>query len=203
MTDNKPKPNQRWGILGGSFDPIHNGHLHLASELQKHLNLDGILWVLAVRHPIKAETVATSFEERWHMLRLALAAYPDYLLSDIEKTNNLSGYTVDTVKAIIGTYPSVEFYFLIGADNVRELTKWKQPEEITKLVTLVAGNRPGSVIELKRLPHAIPVTYIPTEELDVSSTTIRHAIKTGAGNSIKEQLPDEVYEYILQRKLYR
>ena len=199
MTKITPEPGEHWGIFGGSFDPVHNGHLHLARELARYLKLKGVLWVLTDNHPIKKEQKNVGYYDRKQMLEIALTDYPQFVISEIEREEHLSGYTVDTIAALKRKYTGVQFSFLVGADILHELDHWKDPERIMTEVSLVAGCRPGSSFEVDK---KYSITFVETDELDISSSEIRDAIKNEAFESVVEKLHPGVAEYIKQRNLY-
>ena len=199
-----PKKSSRWGILGGRFDPVHLGHLTLATEARRILKLDGILMVPSQSHPIKQSEARASFADRVEMLRLAIVPYNFLEISSIEALQNLSGYTIDTVKAIKQQHPATEFFFIIGADNLTHLKKWRRPKEIAKEVVIIAGARPD---------HVFPkIDWIPTDRIikmesslvDVSSTMVRERLAAADDYAgLTDLMPAQVVEYIKRRELYR
>ncbi len=133
----------RIGILGGTFDPPHNGHIALAFAALAQLQLDRIIFIPANKPPHKPETVISSANDRLNMLRLAIDSIKDFDLSEIELHRPGNSYTIETLSELKAVYPDDEFYFIIGADNVAEMEGWHKPEEIFKLATIAAANRPG------------------------------------------------------------
>lgn len=199
-----PQKGSRWGILGGRFDPVHFGHLTLASEAKRLQNLDGVLLVLSRSHPIKQTQAGASFDDRVAMLRLAVAPYDFMEISTIEMDRDLSGYTLDTVKALKSEYPGCEFFFIVGADNLTQLEQWYQPEAIVAEVTLIAGARPG--YDLPKLDWLAPERIIRMESalVDVSSSQVRDLLVSAPNDpALADLIPAEVIEYIKQRSLYR
>ncbi len=194
----------RWGILGGTFDPVHLGHLTLARELQRFKRLDGVLFVPSVSHPFKGGQCQASFAQRVDMLRLAVAGYEPFQVSQIEQEQHLSGYTVDTVRALKRLYPRTDFYFLMGADLLADMEKWYHPDQLLREVTLLVGSRPGHEL---RLPAGFPperVELVPSRLIGLSSTMVRARIKDRADSDELDRLvPAAVRRYIQEKGLYR
>ena len=198
-----PEPGERWGILGGAFDPIHIGHLALAQDVRRISDLNGVLLVPTLDPPHRPQQPAAGFEDRIAMLRLALVGHPGLEISRIEDTTPRPSYTLQTVKALKQAHPAVEFMFVIGADNLCQLQTWHRWRDILQEIKLVVGCRAGASIgDLSAFPPG-RIDLVETSEIDVSSTLIRGRIKQGA---TREQLvtmvPAQVADFILQRKLY-
>jgi len=201
-----PDKGGEWGILGGAFDPVHYGHLTLASEIFSFKKLSGILLVPSVKHPFKSSQCHASYPARLEMLKLAVEYYDGFFVSDIEKEYNLSGYTLDTIKAIKNKYTEATFYFLIGADNLSQLHLWYKPEEIFKEIIILAGTRPSFEPSINLNGINLPddkIEFISTKPVDVSSTVIRQLLKKDPfDEKLKAMLPLNVSKYIRQKKLY-
>ena len=194
----------RWGILGGTFDPVHNGHLNLATQVAANKSLDGILLIPSFRHPFKDDCRAT-FEQRMKMLKLATAGQEGLMVSDLEKEANLSGYTIDSIMAIKTRYPKANWSFIIGEDNVQELQSWRSPDIILEEVHVLVGQRPPHVSGdlLKRFP-ADRLEMVAIDMVDVSSTDVRALLTSGASSeSLLDLMPEAVIEYIVEQGLYR
>jgi len=199
-----PDDGGHWGILGGTFDPVHNGHLNLATQMMTRSKLNGVLLVPSYRHPFK-EVCRASFEQRLAMLRLAAAGDDRLLVSDIERKRNLSGYTIDSVKAIRQRYPKATMSFLIGEDNLEELDRWRRPNEIFAEVRVLVGQRPPhqSGERISRFP-ADRLEMVAIDMQDVSSTHIRGLLSRGVGRTgLNGLAPSAVVEYIIEHGLYR
>ncbi|MEW5993906.1 MAG: nicotinate-nucleotide adenylyltransferase [Candidatus Zixiibacteriota bacterium] len=201
----KPSPDHgHWGILGGTFDPVHYGHLTLADEIRTGKQLDGILFVPTVNHPFKGQQCLATFADRVHMLELATQERPDFLASRIEEEENLSGYTLDTVRALKRRYPDTRFVFVIGADLLEEIGRWCEPEKILQEVPIVVGGRPSYA---GTLPTSLPsdrIELVKTELVDVSSTEVRRKIAEQVpATELERLIPAEVRTYIEQKELYR
>jgi len=196
--------------LGGTFDPVHRGHLALARGICEQKKLIGALFVPSIRHPFKQGQCQASFSDRVAMLKLAVENHECFLVSEIETEMSLSGYTLDTVRACKQRYPRVEFSFIVGADILDELKRWHNPEQILKEVRILVGSRPPydkkQLVAQKQLA-AFPsnrLELVPTSLIDVSSTEIRQKIEGNISpDELDRLIPSKVREYIQQRKLYR
>ncbi len=199
-----PDEGGRWGILGGTFDPVHNGHLNLAKQVALNRALIGILLIPSYRHPFKDECHA-SFEHRMEMLKRATADHSGLIVSDMEKALDISGFTVDSIMAIKTRYPKSDWSFIIGEDNVQDLQYWRSPDLILKEVRVLVGQRPPHVASdlLKQFP-ADRIEMVGINMVDISSTDIRARIEAGASNeSLAELMPNAVIEYIIEHGLYQ
>lgn len=197
----KPEPGDAWGILGGTFDPVHHGHIQLARDIRAAKKLTGIFCVPSYNHPFKSDRQLSSYADRLAMLQIALQEEQDCYVSEIEKEKRLSGYTVDTVKALKKRFPDVTFCFLIGADNISELKSWKTPEVITREVRVIAGNRPGSSLSLPEEIN-IPVELVESGMVPVSSTELRQMLKEQKYSEAEQYLNKDVLRYIRDKGLY-
>lgn len=201
----RPVDGGQWGILGGAFDPVHNGHLALASEIRKARQLDGVLLVPTFKHPTKGQTCRASFEDRLQMLKLAASACGWLQLSSIEKEPTpLSGYTLDTILALKAAYSEATFFFIVGADNFGDLQTWYKPTEVLAQAQLLVGSRPG--FDPARL-NSFPgdrVEVVTTRLVDASSTEIRELVANGTNEEcLAELVPEIVARYIIDKGLYR
>ncbi|MCK4573865.1 MAG: nicotinate-nucleotide adenylyltransferase [candidate division Zixibacteria bacterium] len=199
-----PARGEQWGVLGGAFDPVHLGHLTLAAEIRRIKKLSGIVFIPTCSHPVKKEQAFASFEDRVAMLELAVVDHDFFFISRIEHERRLSGYTLDTVRALKKEYPEVAFHFIIGADNFEQIKSWHRPEEIFKEVNVIAGSRPDYVESARDNNVIGTVEFVPTRLVDVSSTGVREAVKSGeAVRELDRMVGQPVREYILRRGLYR
>jgi nicotinate-nucleotide adenylyltransferase len=198
-----PEPGQQWGILGGTFDPVHRGHLSLGREILKAKQLDGILLVPSYDPPHRESDPTASFEERLAMLRLAVAGDPAFAISTIEETTSRPSYTLNTVRALRNEHPGVEFFFIVGADNLSLLRTWHCWETVLQEIRLLVGTRPGANLAAADQFAAKAMELVPITEIDVSSTEIRSTIKKVATvGELCELTPRAVAEYIVERGLY-
>ncbi|HUU42996.1 MAG TPA: nicotinate-nucleotide adenylyltransferase [Planctomycetota bacterium] len=201
----------REGILGGSFDPVHNGHVTIAREAVRRLSLDRLLFMPARVPPHKRGRRMTDATHRLAMIRLALADEPKLEVSTLELDRTGTSYSVDTVGAVLeADGPDTQLFFIVGADQALELHTWKRAETLVRLCTVVAVARPGVPLDrLEDLRGKLPddvVTRIRADALDlppvdVSSTQVR--TRVAEGKSIAGLVPPAVAEYIREQRLYR
>lgn len=197
---------ERIGVFGGTFDPIHYGHLIAASELQHALRVDRTVFVPASRPPHKQSTVEGSDEHRLAMLRLAIAAEERFQVSTIEYERPGLSYTVDTLAALRGKHPAACLFLFLGEDALRDLPTWHQPERILSLAHLGIATRPRSHLDLEVLYRALPGIrnrneLVPTPSIGISATDLRSRV--AAGRPVRYQTPDAVVEYIREHGIYR
>ena len=196
--------NLRIGILGGSFDPIHYGHLAIAEEARVALQLDRVVFVPAARQPLKHSGHDATSAQRFEMARLACATNAAFEVSPIEIERPGPSYSVVTLEELHKTRPG-EYYFILGADAASDLGHWYAAERIIELARIVVMGRPGSVPDRERLIHTFPhlaerMLSVAGSRLDISSTLLRERVATG--QSIRYLTPDPVVEYILRYRLY-
>lgn len=199
----------RIGIFGGSFDPIHLGHLILAEQCRQAARLDQVWLIPCAQQPLKQQPPIASNRQRCEMIELAIAGCQAFYLSKLEIERGEISYTVDTLKQIRLDQPDDELFFLIGADSLAQFANWKSPAEICELATPIIFNRPGeSPIDLKSLSEMVPEKrmseiadhQITSRLIDISSTEIRNRI--AAKESIRFLLPRAVEKYIETQNLY-
>ena len=195
------------GILGGTFDPIHNGHLAVAEEARTYLNLTEVLFVPAGQPWMKSDRPISPAVHRVEMLRLALQAKPYFKLSTIEVERQGLSYSVDTLaKLKAQSVAASDFYFIIGWDSLAHIMLWKDPLKLIQLCFLVAVPRPGyDRPEIKKLGKEIPgitrkVIFMDKPRVGISATDIRD--KVAQGLSIYGLVPEKVAEYIKENRLY-
>lgn len=196
------------GILGGTFDPVHNAHLMIAGEALQQLELDEILFIPTSHTPLKEDTVITPVEHRVRMVELAIADNPVFRLSRIEIDRAGISYTVDTIAGLKQSLGNdSELYFIIGLDSLKTLPRWKEPDRIIEMCRLVTVLRPGyNVPDIDKLEKSIPgitESLIMIDDLapDISATDIRKRV--AAGLPINDLVPAPVEQYILDHGLYR
>ena len=198
------KPGQRWGILGGAFDPIHFGHLNLASHIQQRFGLRGVLLVASANPPHRDTLILSPYNVRLEMTCLAAKNFQDFWASRIEYDMRLSGYTIDTLVALHSENPGVSFDLIVGADQARVFDTWHQPLEILKLSRLLVGARPGNPIDIPEGLDRARIELCPTTELDLSSSDIRRRVRAGISESdLVAMVSAPVAEYIIRHKLYQ
>lgn len=197
---------KKLGILGGTFDPIHNGHLYLAREAYSKLGLDEVLLVPASVPPHKLGLDVTPARDRYMMTLLATEGESFMRVSDIELKREGPSYTYDTVLALKKLYPDYEFYFIIGGDTVPQLHTWSRIRVLLEMVTFVAVGRPGYTDVINQAANELgdivyqKVKMLDTREFSVSSTEIRNRIRQR--RSLIGLVPDIVQEYIYVNGLY-
>lgn len=200
------KEVRRIGIMGGTFDPVHFGHLLAAEESRRALDLSEVIFIPAGDPAHKRQRRVASPEDRYIMTLLAILDNSYFTPSRIEIDRKEPSHTVDTLREMRHWYApeKVQFYFITGLDAVLGITSWKEHEALPGLCCIVAASRPGYMPEkIKALPREVRDAIIPIEIplLSISSTDIRQRIEDG--KSIKYLLPDRVEQYIYKKKLYR
>ncbi len=198
--DPQKGPIERLGVMGGTFDPIHLGHLIAASEALHELRLDCVLFVPAGR-PWQKGTFAPA-EDRYSMTVLAAASHERFAVSRLELDRGGPTYTVDTMEQLKDFYgDGVALYFIVGRDALAKLGTWHRVERLASLVELVAVSRPEAGEDTAPLAESWPsVVYLDIPEVAISSTEIRERI--GAGRPIDYLVPTEVEDYIRRNGLY-
>ena len=193
--------NRRLGVVGGTFDPIHNGHLVLARYVSEEMNLDRTLFIPAASPPHKdhRDDIAAS-DCRWAMVELALDGIDDFEPCRCELDRPGHSYTVDTLRQLRLKHPQAELFLVIGSDNTYDLCNWHDPEGILELCTVVAGSR-----SIDSRPQSIDaiganVCIVDTPVIDISSTEIRRRLREGL--PVHSMIPDKVAAYISHRRLY-
>ena len=197
------------GILGGTFDPIHSGHLILAEEAKELCNLDEVWFMPAKTPPHKLGKKISEFSRRKSMIELAIQGHSGLCCSDFENTLEGNSYTFNTLEKLQGKYIDDEFYFIMGADSFYEIETWKNPDIILKIVKLIVASRDYSNENLTLKKHfeylkskyeIKGIYFLDTMDIDISSTRIREL--AGDGESISKYVPESVCRYIEENKLY-
>lgn len=199
---------KRVGIFGGSFDPIHVGHLMLAQAALDRFQLDRVFFMPAKLSPFKRQLTMTDAETRYKMVELATEDNPGFEVSDLELNRPEPSYTIDTIRILKDRYPGVEIYFIAGADSVMQLEGWMTFEELLQEVIFLAAYRPShpraqleaEVLRLNSTYNA-DIRLIDFPDVDVSSSYIRESILRGG--SVRYLVTDCVREYIEQHGVYR
>jgi nicotinate-nucleotide adenylyltransferase len=207
---------RRFGVLGGTFDPIHNGHLAIAEEARWALRLERVYMVPAAQQPLKQERHMASPQQRLDMLRLACTHNPGLVPCDLELRRGAPSYTVDTLREIRILIDSeegsptphneIELWFILGGDALLSLPRWYAARQIIELACLAVVKRPGVALDLTTLDEALPGLQMRTDivegpGLDIASTDLRQRI--ARGQPVRYQLPDSVLGYIIEQELYR
>jgi nicotinate-nucleotide adenylyltransferase len=194
----------RIGLLGGTFDPIHNGHLQVADKVLSLLKLDRVFFIPTGKSPHKEQRYIAPKRHRREMLSLALKENPLFTLCDIEIKSNRVSYTIDTISALKELYPEEEFLFIIGTDAFSKLSEWKEPERLLALCHFVIVPRIGTPFSrLSTLPSRkgkTNITFLTIPPMRVSASEIRTRIKEK--KSVNTLLPKTVLSYIMRNGLY-
>ncbi|WP_067727352.1 nicotinate-nucleotide adenylyltransferase [Oceanobacillus damuensis] len=185
---------ERIGILGGTFDPPHLGHLLIAEEVRLAMELKEV-WFIPTYTPPHKDAAKTNADERITMLRLATDSNPFFKVNTIEIERSGKSYTLDTIKLLKKQYPEKEFYFIIGADMVEYLPNWYKVEELFALVNFVGVKRSGY-----KLNTEYPVTEVDIPMIDISSSMLRKWLRDK--RSVNYIVPDSVNTYIKENHLY-
>ncbi|NMW85582.1 nicotinate-nucleotide adenylyltransferase [Peptoniphilus sp. AGMB00490] len=198
---------KKYGIFGGTFNPIHYGHLMICEYLKEELNLDKVIFIPTGSPPHK--DLYVSAKDRYEMVKLAISSNPSFEISNIETNRVKLSYTVDTVKELKKIYKEEKLYFLIGLDTLFELKTWKKIEELSKEIEFVVALRPKYIDieeinrELKFLQenYNTKVKIIHTPLYEISSTELRERIKDK--KSVKYLIPEKVVNYIKESGFYK
>ncbi len=198
----------RVGIMGGTFDPIHMGHLILAQLAYEQLHLDKVLFIPSGRPPHKPNRSGASDSDRVEMTRMAIADNPAFELDLMEMDSKTPTYTYLTLKKLCEENPDTEYYFILGEDSLINFLTWAKPEEIVKYCHIVCGVRPGltdedmdAIIEEKRSVTGGDYITIESPPIGISSCDIRRKVREG--ESIRYYVPAGIAEYIETKDIYR
>lgn len=196
---------QRIGIMGGTFDPIHIGHLVAAEEARAQFELDKVIFMPAGAPAFKEKKQVTAAHHRFMMAQLATISNPHFEVSDLEIKRPGTTYTVDTMREMKKLYPDAHLYFITGADAVFEIIGWKNSAELADLVTFIATTRPGYDLERAKQRHRdslinFEIAWIEVPALSVSSTDLRARLREG--RSVRYLIPRPVLGYIRKTGLY-
>lgn len=190
------------GIFGGSFDPLHVGHLAIAEAARRDVALDEVVFVPTRRNPLKDDDPETSPEDRFEMVRRALAATPRLRASRAEIDRDGPSYTIDTLRSL--AREGVELFLILGADALRDLERWREPSEVLALATLLVAKRPGApdpdLAALRRTSPQARVRPFAAPLVDLSSRELRAFARTGG--SLRYLVPEPAWRYAAERGLY-
>lgn len=193
-------PGRRMGVFGGTFDPIHIGHLVIAQEARARLALDGVVFVPARVSPLKPQGTFFSNQDRFRMVQLAIEDNPRFYVSRVDLDREGPSFTIDTLQAMKAQYgPETQLFFIMGADSLCSLKAWHRPDDIVRLTRIIAVSRPGFGVNLDALARDVPgilgaIEVIPDMRIGISSTDIRARIQQGL--PIKYWVPAPVEAYI-------
>lgn len=199
---------KRIGILGGTFNPVHKGHLRIAEIAQKEFRLEKVVFMPSGVPPHKPKAGIAAKKDRLSMIKIAIARHPRFTVSKIELNRPGYSYAVDTFNKLRDDYgKTAKIYYVLGMDSINDILSWKKPLELFRLCEFIVATRPGAKIRtFKRLMKFPPLRinidkiHIIETRFDISSSRIREKVKMGA--SIAKFVPKNVIEYIGGRKLY-
>lgn len=196
------------GIMGGTFDPIHLGHLQMAQESLRQAGLDQVLFMPSKIPPHKRERKITPETQRADMVCLAIQGKPEFVYSDVELRREGTTYTVETLRFLQNGHPAHDYYFIMGSDSLWQIEQWYQPAEIMRRAVILAVGREGlSARQMQEKVAQLTEKYqaniqiIDMPRVDISSSQIRERVQSG--QSIEALVPGEVAEYIQRHSLYR
>ena len=190
---------KRIGFFGGTFNPIHMGHLAIAQMAQERFKLDKVIFIPSHQPPHKNITPKelASAKDRYRMVKRAIAGNEFFEVSDVETKRAGKSYTVDTLRHFRKIYPSkTRFFFIIGGDSLGTLATWKNIDEILKLATFIVVNRPG-YSDIENIKHL----SVTKPGIDISSSYLRERINSG--KSVRYLVPEAIYRYIIKHGLYK
>ncbi len=191
----------RIGLFGGTFDPVHFGHLRAAESVREALTLDRVAFLPAAVPPHRVEPLSSA-ADRLAMTRLATGQHPSFETWDLELRRAGPSYTVETVAELVRARPQDCFLLIVGADTWPEMTGWREPERLFSLVEVAIASRPGAAAFEARPPFASsrPVHAVDGPALPISASAVRERVRRGL--SIRYLVPDGVADYIAERRLY-
>jgi nicotinate-nucleotide adenylyltransferase len=192
---------KRLGIMGGTFDPIHHGHLVAASEVGHYYGLDEVIFVPTGQPWQKDDRIVSAGEDRYLMTVIATASNPRFSVSRVDIDRPGETYTIDTLRDLRDQRgPDAEFYFITGADALARMISWRDADELFKLAHFVGCTRPGHQLSMSDLPDG-RVSLVEIPALAISSTECRQRVRDG--QPVWYLVPDGVVQYISKRRLYR
>jgi nicotinate-nucleotide adenylyltransferase len=191
---------RRIGIMGGTFDPVHHGHLVAASEVQARFDLDEVIFVPTGQPWQKAHRKVSEAEDRYLMTVIATASNPRFSVSRVDIERGGVTYTIDTLRDLRTAHPDAELFFITGADALEQIVSWRQAEELFSLAHFVGVTRPGYRLDDAHLPNG-SVSLIDVPAMAISSTACRERVASGL--PVWYLVPDGVVQYISKRDLYR
>lgn len=198
---------KKYGIFGGSFNPIHYGHLMICEYIKEEMGLDKVIFIPTGNPPHK--DLELSAKDRYEMVRLAISPNPDFEISDIETTRVKKSYTVDTIRELKKIYKEEKLYFLIGLDSLFQLKTWMKIGDLSQEIEFVVALRPGYLdkeeinkeIDFLRENFGTKINLIKTPLYEISSTDLRDRIREG--KSLRYLIPKKVLDYIEESGFYK
>lgn len=198
---------KKYGIFGGSFNPIHYGHLMICEYIKEEMGLDKVIFIPTGNPPHKE--IEVSAKDRYEMVKTAISPNPDFDISDIETTRVKLSYTVDTIRELKEIYKEEKLYFIIGMDSLFQLKTWKKIKDLSSEIEFVVAKRPGYLDdekinrEIKYLKEnfGTKIILVETPLYEISSTDLRDRIKKG--KSLRYLIPKKVLNYIEESEFYK
>ncbi len=198
---------KKYGIFGGSFNPIHYGHLMICEYIKEEMGLDKVIFIPTGNPPHK--DLEVSAKDRYEMVKTAISPNPDFDISDIETTRVKLSYTVDTIRELKEIYKEEKLYFIIGLDTLFQLKTWKKIEDLSSEIEFVVAKRPGYLDEEKinreikylKENFGTKIILVQTPLYEISSTDLRDRIKKG--KSLRYLIPKKVLNYIEESEFYK
>jgi len=207
LLEMRPQKHKKIGLIGGTFDPVHFGHLLAAERAREEYGLEKVYFIPSANPPHKSYKGMAEAQNRFEMVEMAIRDNPYFQISNMEFLSKGYSYTIDTVNAFIDLMgQNCKIYFIIGTDNVGEILGWKNADELIKKVEIIAMTRPGKWEEelvqnlniLKERECRINIVEMPL--IHIESTNIRKRVNNGL--SIKYIMPEDIEKYIIEKKLY-
>lgn len=187
-------------IFGGTFDPIHLGHLIIAQDIFEELKLDELRFMPAAHAPMKDQAASASGEDRLAMIRMAIDKHAGFTVDDRELKTGGVNYTIDTVNAILEESPDMELSWIIGSDHLATLADWRKIETLASQIQFICADRPTEGKHAGQLPKGVRLIHIQTHSIEISSSEIRKRLHSAL--PVDLFLPASVHEYILKHQLY-
>ena len=195
------------GLFGGTFNPIHLGHVDMIQQVCGHMAIEKVVFIPAFIPPHKNSANITAFSHRFKMAKLAVHQHENFEVSDIESKSKNPSYTLYTLEYFKQNYPSDDFYYMMGVDSFNGIESWFHWKEVLQLANFIVIDRAGEKLNISRSTQEVldtsdySVYHMPLHTLPISSTIVRN--KLVHNDSVKEYLDDSVYQYIRENNLYR
>ncbi len=195
-----PESRQRIGLMGGTFDPVHHGHLIVAEWLSAVFNIDQTFFIPTHHHPFDKRENITPARHRLAMLSRAIAPFPGFQISEYELNRPTVSFTIDTLSHFREKFPGSDLYLFMGRDNLESFLKWKEPFKILEMAYLAVYSRPNHNQPVPELENHPKILLIDRPVIDISSSHIRHRIRKNL--PYRSLVPQRVFEYITNHHLY-
>lgn len=205
MVNSLERHPRKVAIMGGTFNPVHNGHLIMADQALHQFQLDEVLWIPTGEPPHKSLAPGATSQDRLEMLKLAIADHPRFNWSDVELQRTGRSYSIDTLEGLIQQQPLTQWYWILGIDALKDLPKWQRAQQIIRLCCWIVAPRVSEFTTeaiIKQVQQALPINYVILQApyIELSSTFLRDQIQSQG--SIRYLVPPLVADYIQQHRLY-